>query len=85
MSRFTIIGENIHATRVLRLNGKRADLNHNGIEWLKQTIPNILQHSKNVDIIDGGDGTDTVQYPKKFSNSCLPWIPGFNKWPTSRS
>ena len=32
MSRFTIIGENIHATRVLRLKGKRVDLNHNGIE-----------------------------------------------------
>ena len=32
MSRFTIIGENIHATRVLRLNGKRVDLNDDGIE-----------------------------------------------------
>ena len=30
MSRFTIIGENIHATRVLRLNGKRVDLNDDG-------------------------------------------------------
>ena len=32
MSRFTIIGENIHATRVLRLNGKRVGLNEDGIE-----------------------------------------------------
>ena len=32
MSRFTIIGENIHATRVLRLKGKRVDLNDDGIE-----------------------------------------------------
>ena len=32
MSRFTIIGENIPATRVLRLNGKRVDLNDDGIQ-----------------------------------------------------
>lgn len=32
MSKFTIIGENIHATRVLRLNGKRVGLNEDGVE-----------------------------------------------------
>ena len=32
MSKFTIIGENIHATRVLRLNGKRVGPNENGVE-----------------------------------------------------
>ena len=32
MSKFTIIGENIHATRVLRLNGKRVGPNEDGVE-----------------------------------------------------
>ena len=32
MSKFTIIGENIHATRVLRLNGKRVEPNEDGVE-----------------------------------------------------
>mgnify|MGYP001161029790 FL=1 len=32
MSKFTIIGENIHATRVLRLNGKRVGPNEDDVE-----------------------------------------------------
>lgn len=32
MNKFTIIGENIHATRVLRLKGKRVGINENEVE-----------------------------------------------------
>ena len=32
MKRFTVIGENIHATRVLRLNGKRVSDNKEGVQ-----------------------------------------------------
>ena len=35
MKRFTVIGENIHATRVLRLNGKRVGDNEEGVESVK--------------------------------------------------
>ena len=35
MKRFTVIGENIHATRVLRLNGKRVGDNNEGIQSVK--------------------------------------------------
>jgi len=35
MNRFTVIGENIHATRVLRLNGKRVGNNPEGIQSVK--------------------------------------------------
>jgi len=46
-------------------------LNHNGIEWLKQTIPNILQHSSYVDIIiiDNHSTDQSVNYIKtNFTN-----------------
>ncbi|MEG3581735.1 MAG: dihydropteroate synthase [Chloroflexota bacterium] len=33
--RFTVIGENIHATRVLRLNGKRIENNEKGVQSVK--------------------------------------------------
>jgi len=35
MKRFTVIGENIHATRVLRLNGKRVGENEEGVQSVK--------------------------------------------------
>ena len=35
MKRFTVIGENIHATRVLRLNGKRVSANNEGVQSVK--------------------------------------------------
>lgn len=35
MKRFTVIGENIHATRVLRLNGKRVSENEEGVQSVK--------------------------------------------------
>ena len=35
---FTIIGENIHATRVLRLNGKRVTDNPDGVESIKYIV-----------------------------------------------
>ncbi len=35
MKRFTVIGENIHATRVLRLNGKRVGDNDEGVQSVK--------------------------------------------------
>ena len=35
MKRFTVIGENIHATRVLRLNGKRVSDNNEGVQSVK--------------------------------------------------
>jgi len=35
MKRFTVIGENIHATRVLRLNGKRVGDNNEGVQSVK--------------------------------------------------
>ena len=46
-------------------------LNHNGIEWLKQTIPNILQYSSDVDIIiiDNHSTDQSVNYIKtNFTN-----------------
>ncbi len=39
--KFTIIGENIHATRVLRLNGKRVADNHHGVESVKYRVGGI--------------------------------------------
>ncbi|MBM01224.1 MAG: hypothetical protein CL762_00680 [Chloroflexi bacterium] len=35
MKRFTVIGENIHTTRVLRLNGKRVGENEEGVQSVK--------------------------------------------------